>query len=108
VPEEVHMVNRKLNFILHYCDKNHNHHSKAAARKLLEGLASSLIKRHLKSTLISEEFQGSYAAAPQGFFYVMRRKISKCLKEKHKKQGTIQKAQGIKKNKYRIKYRSIF
>ena len=75
MPEEVYMVNRKLDFVLHYCDKSHNHHSKGAARKLLEGLASSLIKRHLKSTLISEEFQGSYAAAPQGFFDVMRRKL---------------------------------
>lgn len=65
--------------------------------KLLESLASSLIKRHLKSTVISEGFQGSYAAAPQGFLDVMRRKLPKCLKEKYKKQGTIQTAQGIRK-----------
>jgi len=76
--------------------------------KLLESLASSLIKRHRKSTVISEGFQGSYAAAPQGFLDVMRRKLPKCLKEKHKKHGTIQSAQGIKENKYKIKYRSIF
>jgi len=53
-------------------------------------------------------FQGSYAAASQGFLDVMRRKLPKCLKEKHKKQDTIQTAQGIKENKYKIKYRSIF
>jgi hypothetical protein len=52
-------------------------------------------------------FHGSYAAAMQGFLDVMR-KLPKCLKLQHKEQGTIQTAQGIKENKYKIKYRSIF